>query len=143
MTGRRRANEDERLPPVLETCPIGELNSCIILPDVSGLPANPLVPDMTSSIAIPSVLETDVSQPVVPFDFALGDKFPNEELQDYGSSFPTHNECRRESEDEGPTEACVNSDLDWIGDLFDTDPDGLQLYEFGSFPEGYMCMSPV
>ena len=137
MTGRRRANEQERLPSVLEICPIEEQNTSNMPIEVTAFyapPTSPLVrnavPYGENNIAMPSVLEIDKSQ-------LIGVKYTNEEILKAWESLevqtPTHTSNGRENGDERLADICVNnnaevqshdpwSPLDWTNiDLYRTD----------------------
>lgn len=108
MTGRRRANETERPPPVLEICPTEDENNLSKpIEDVSACcdpPPSPLVPDVKSpgeeSNTMLPVLKIVTTLPVESDEFALLDEFLNNEIQ-----------FTWEKYDELPAEFCRNGNI--------------------------------
>ncbi|KAG0560931.1 hypothetical protein KC19_9G025600 [Ceratodon purpureus] len=161
MMGRQRANEKERLPLVLEVCSTEEQNSSSMPTEISEFCVSPTAPLVLDHVmpcaendnAMPSTVESDMSQPVASYEFALRAKYTNEAIQKFWSSLvddSTHTGCRREDEEERPAEVNTNSNSaerfqddwsrDWSDGLFSTDQGCLQSCEFSPSPEFSVCI---
>ncbi|KAG0605019.1 hypothetical protein M758_9G026100 [Ceratodon purpureus] len=161
MMGRQRANEKERLPLVLEVCSTEEQNSSSMPTEISEFCVSPTAPLVLDHVmpyaendnAMASTVESDMSQPVASYEFALRAKYTNEAIQNFWSSLvddSTHTGCRREDEEERPAEVNTNSNSaerfqddwsrDWSDGLFSTDQGCLQSCEFSPSPEFSVCI---
>lgn len=132
MMGRRRENEKDRFPEVIEICS-SEQSECSMPNEVSashGPPSSPLVvvrpceTDVTKHFPA----EMNLPQRVAPYELASGDKLTEKETETVGIFVVDpfiYTGCRRENEDGRPAEdagmAVIQGDLDWTDFFFSLD----------------------